>query len=113
VENGGPGSPGVAAALDGALAGLPCRAGDLVVLGCTHYTHVRAEIAARLHPGVDLVDTDAPVARQAARVYASVAAPPGSGATKFLTSGDADRVSAAMSRLWGRPVVAAPLPRGD
>jgi glutamate racemase len=41
---------------------------DTVVLGCTHYPFVSAQIARRLSPGVQLLDTAAAVARRAAEL---------------------------------------------
>jgi len=42
---------------------------DVVVLGCTHYTQARSEIRHVLGPGVQLIDSDAAVARQVKRVW--------------------------------------------
>lgn len=41
---------------------------DTLVLGCTHYVFVREQLAKRLGPGVTLVDTGEPVARQTRRL---------------------------------------------
>ena len=80
--------PGLAAAIEAGDAAqadverlldqhvLPLRDGaaDVVVLGCTHYPFVADRIAARLRPGVTMLDTADAVARQAMRLLpASVA----------------------------------------
>lgn len=49
---------------------------DTVVLACTHYPFVAAEIQRQLGPGVALIDTAAAVAEQVASVWAEVHAEP-------------------------------------
>jgi glutamate racemase len=58
--------------LDRTCAELRHAAVDVVVLGCTHYPLVADEIAARLEPGVRLIDTADAVSR---RVQALLPAP--------------------------------------
>ena len=47
---------------------------DVVVLGCTHYTLIREEIQRVVGAEVKVIDSNAAVARQVARVWKSVAA---------------------------------------
>jgi glutamate racemase len=44
---------------------------DTVVLGCTHFLHLEAELCGAFGPGVTIVDSRAGVARQAARLAGS------------------------------------------
>ena len=75
--------PGLAAAIEAGLLDGPrldaliaphcdaiLRAGvDTVVLGCTHYGFVEAEIRRRLGPGIAVLDTAAAVAERAASLW--------------------------------------------
>lgn len=56
------------AALEGPLERLRGARVESVVLGCTHFIHVRSEIEALLGPGVRVVDSVEGVARQTVRV---------------------------------------------
>lgn len=76
---------------------------DTLVLGCTHYVFVREHLAERLGPGVALVDTGAPVARQTRRLLADaqrLAAPSGPARpdVQWLGTGSATQLAAAASR---------------
>jgi len=86
----------------------PLRAAgvDTVVLGCTHYPFVRAQIEAALGPGVRLLDSGPAIARQTARVLRAAGAlePGGSGSLRLLTTGDAAEVAAVAARIWGEPL---------
>jgi glutamate racemase len=48
---------------------------DVVVLGCTHYTLIRGEIQRVVGPQVQIIDSNAAVARQVRRVWLSNCAP--------------------------------------
>ena len=77
---------------------------DTVVLGCTHYPFVRAQIAAALGPEVQLVDSGPAIARQTARVLLEGGAlepEGGAGSLRLLTTGDPDEVGAVAARIWG------------
>jgi glutamate racemase len=79
---------------------------DTVVLGCTHYPFVRAQIAEAMGPGVQVLDSGPAIARQTARVLEQLGAleAEGPGDLRVLTTGDADEVSAVVARLWGAPL---------
>lgn len=61
IEHGEP----VGALLDSFLPEIPVSGADVVVLGCTHYPLIHDQIAARLPPGVEIID---PAPAVAARV---------------------------------------------
>ncbi|HEX5388931.1 MAG TPA: glutamate racemase [Burkholderiaceae bacterium] len=76
---------------------------DTLVLGCTHYVFVRETLAERLGPGVALVDTGAPVARQTRRLLADAhllahLAEPALPAIEWLGTGSATQLATAASR---------------
>lgn len=79
---------------------------DTVVLGCTHYPFVRAQIEAALGPGVQLLDSGPAIARQTARVLRERGAlePAGAGSLHLLTTGDAADVASVAARIWGEPL---------
>jgi glutamate racemase len=54
--------------LDEFLAPVIASGSDVVVLGCTHYPLIRAEIVARLPPGIIVVDPSDAVAKQTIKV---------------------------------------------
>jgi glutamate racemase len=89
------------------------RNADTLVLGCTHYPFLRPLLAEVAGPDVALIDTGAAVARRTAQVLAErgLLREDGHGMEAFWTSGDralAERVIGCY--LWGKPVVARPLP---
>jgi glutamate racemase len=76
---------------------------DTLVLGCTHYVFVREQLAERLGPGVALVDTGEPVARQTRRLLTDtdqLADPtsPALPAIDWLGTGSVTQLAAAASR---------------
>jgi glutamate racemase len=76
---------------------------DTLVLGCTHYVFVRETLAERLGPGVVLVDTGEPVARQTRRLLTDadqLADPtsPALPAIEWLDTGSATQLATAASR---------------
>ncbi len=88
------------------LAPVVAAGVDTVVIACTHYSFITDVIAEALGPDVTLIDPAPAVARQVARV----ADGEGTGATTWLTTGDADRFSRQIARLLGRDVVAEHVP---
>lgn len=88
---------------------------DTVVLGCTHYPLVRDVLGRLLGPGVELIDTGAPVARhtrtqlQARGLLRPLAAEdaqtreahPGSGRLRLLSTGDPAPLADAARRWLG------------
>lgn len=69
IEGGGGSMPKVRELLDRFCTHLAAEHVDTVVLGCTHYPFVADEIAARLGPRVNILDTASAVAQQAIRLY--------------------------------------------
>lgn len=77
----------IGAAIDAAVANTPADC-DAVVLGCTHYPLVTAEIAARLPAGVTLFDSARAVATQTLRRVDGLGRDlGGTGAVSVLLSG--------------------------
>lgn len=75
---------------------------DTLVLGCTHYVFAREQLAEQLGPGVALVDTGEPVARQTRRLLAEVnllthQADPVLPAVEWLGTGSLTQLAAAAS----------------
>lgn len=103
IEAQGPESAEVAALLDAFVAPLAAAAADVVVLGCTHYPWVAEAIARRMPPGVTLLDTGEPVARQLERLLSATnLIGGGSGQLRVATSGAPNKVIATVDRLWGQ-----------
>jgi glutamate racemase len=76
---------------------------DTVVLGCTHYPFLREAISGILGADVALIDTGAAVARQVRRVLegGGLLRREAGGELHIYTTGQADAVAHAVSRLWG------------
>ena len=94
---------------------------DALVLGCTHYPFAQVELQALAGPGVTLIESGAPVARQTRRVLATAQAlaqaPPATAGTAtphgdanpphhtgqllFLTTGQPALLAAALRRWLG------------
>lgn len=90
------------AAVAEVCAALP-RDLDAVVLACTHYPVLDAHFAAALGDGVARID---PAVEQAGRTAALVAArsiPPGTGATRYATTGTAEHLREGVARIAGEP----------
>ncbi len=74
---------------------------DTIVLGCTHYAFLAAEIAATAGPRVTIVEPSAAIARQLARVLpieASVSSP-STTTTSFYTSGSLELLSSFLTAI--------------
>jgi len=94
IEQGEAGLAEVDRLLDLYCAPLVSLGVDTVVLGCTHYPFVAERIAARLGPGIHLLDTADAVARRAADLLAPLAATCDALATVVLqTTGEPDLLS--------------------
>jgi glutamate racemase len=76
---------------------------DTVVLGCTHYPFAQAQLLAHVGPGVQLIETGEPVARQTRRLLeaASLLKADGQGRVDLLTTGSPETLQAAASRWLG------------
>jgi glutamate racemase len=95
VEGGRAGSRRCAADLERILA--PLRAVDVLLLACTHYPALSAQIAARV-PRALLLDPAASVVEQA---LSSAVLPRSRARDLVLTTGDPGRMRAAAQRAWG------------
>ena len=95
-----------------AVLGPAIEAGaDTVVLGCTHYAFLAADIATEF-PGLAIIDTSEAVARHALRVLADAGleAPPNNeGGLDLIVSGDREQFRTAMHSVGfaGEPAEAA------
>jgi glutamate racemase len=76
---------------------------DTLVLGCTHYPFAQEHLLAHAGPGVALIETGEPVARQTQRLLeaAGLLKAEGQGAVELLTSGSTAALHAAASRWLG------------
>lgn len=96
------------------LEPLLARRADTIVLGCTHYPHLRLPIQELVGPAVTLLDSGAAVARQVRHRLAEQALlrPHAGrpGGERFWTSGDPARVAAVIAELWPGSVAVEPLP---
>jgi glutamate racemase len=91
IERGDHQSPDTESMVRTYLRPLKAAGVDVVVLGCTHYPHVRPFIEREMGPGVAVVDSGAAVARQVRRVLVErglLAAGNLPGAFHLTTSGD-------------------------
>jgi glutamate racemase len=92
------------ALLEQYLEPLQAEGVDVVVLGCTHYPFLKPIVRQLVAPGVQVLDTGEPVARQVSRVLTehNLLAPAGQrGREWFYTSGDPARVGPVVGKLWG------------
>jgi glutamate racemase len=82
---------------------------DTVVLGCTHYPFAADVFRELLGPGIQLVETGAPVARQTRRLLAErdLLKPQGHGAVQWHTSGSPHVLHGAAARWLGLAAQAA------
>lgn len=102
IERGELDTPATVAMVRAYLRPLKAAGVDVVVLGCTHYPHIRPAIERELGPSVPVVDSGAAVARQVRRVLAErelLAEKRGEGVFRLMTSGDpavARRLAAAL-----------------
>jgi glutamate racemase len=75
VEAGAIDTPETVAMLQHYLEPLEEKGVDVVVLGCTHYPFLRPLVEQLVKPGIQIIDTGAPVARQTQRVLAQTIPP--------------------------------------
>lgn len=82
---------------------------DTLVLGCTHYVHLRHLIEEEAGPGVAVVDPAHETALEAVRQWAALSdrpasGQPASGKRRFFCTGDPDRFMKLAARLWPEAV---------
>lgn len=85
---------------------LLARGADAIVLGCTHFTFLRAALQRLVGPSVMLFDGAAAVAQQTVKVLPGDRDERTRGTTVFFTSGDPHVVRPAIERVWGEPIPA-------
>lgn len=112
VEEGQAETPAARAALRSALGGEVDAGADTVVLGCTHYHFLDADIRAEF-PGVAIVDTSEAVARRAVQVLQelSLEAPDEQqGSLDLIVTGDREAFRASMETLGFSPALSEAVP---
>jgi glutamate racemase len=107
IEAGELDSPVTRQILEEALLPMLAQGADTVVLGCTHYPFVIPLIQQIVGPDVRVIDPAPAVARQVRHVLETqdlrhpLRRPTRSARTRFLTTGDAARLQAALALLLG------------
>lgn len=79
---------------------------DTLVLGCTHYPLIQERIAAECGPGVEVIDTGGPVARQLRRRLRAgglLRLTPGAGRIEYFCSGVPGAVAPVMRSIMADP----------
>ncbi len=79
---------------------------DTLVLGCTHYPLIKERIAAACGPGVEVIDTGEPVARQLRRRLGArglLRLATGPGWSEYFSSGDPAVVAPVMRAIMADP----------
>lgn len=112
IEQGRTEDPELLALIERHCAPLRQQQVDTVVLGCTHYPFVAAQIQAALGPQVRLLDTAHAVARQVARVVEGVQPHAGAPGTlpQLWTNGDPAHLERLAGRWLGFPFQVRRLP---
>lgn len=112
VEKGELDSAHTRALLERYTSPLLARGADTLILGCTHYPFLAAQIRDVTGANIMLIDTGEAVARQLQRRMHSELPQraSGDGTTRFFTSGDATAATRIMSALWGDTATAQTLP---
>ena len=101
-----PGDPAAADLLASFALPLVEQGADVLVLGCTHYSFLRDALAARVGPGIAIVNPAEAVARRVAAVAEEAGTVRGTGTTTWLTTGEPGRFSAQVALLLGDQVEA-------
>ena len=108
IEHGDLDAPALAALLKTLCAPLRKAGVDTVLMGCTHYPLVQAQLQAELGPGVRLLNIETAVARQATRLWAELGLPPDGEATLTLaTTGSLPVFQRFVADALGWPGVSA------
>ncbi len=103
VERGEAGTDRARGRVAAAVEPLTAAGADVIVLGCTHFPVLRAEIEGAAGPDVAVIDTGAAVARELARRLGDAGllnAATQPGGERFHTSGDPLAVQETLQRLW-------------
>ena len=106
IEGGDLQSPELQTLIDRYSSALREQNVDTVVLGCTHYPFVRAQLQSALGPNVQIVDTAEPVARQTVRLVDALhaagrlePAEPRPAPTELWTTGDLNTLR-SIAKFW-------------
>lgn len=108
IEAGGRDSPRARAIIRRNLRPLLAKGIDTLVLGCTHYPLVKERIAAACGPGIEVIDTGEPVARQLRRRLAArgwLHPGGGDGQVAYFTSGDPRSVTEVVRAVMADPAL--------
>lgn len=88
---------------------------DTVVLGCTHYPFISAQLQAALGPDVTLLDTAQAVAKRTAHLLSEVtvirSGPRSTGTTQLWTTGSPAHLQELAQTWLGWPLTATAIPR--
>ncbi len=90
-------------AVEAEVEPLVAAGADVIVLGCTHFPLLRAEIERAAGPGVAVIDTGPAVARELRRrleLAGLLAEANGPGRERFWTTGEPARVARVLAQLW-------------
>ncbi|MBM2827234.1 MAG: Glutamate racemase, partial [Dehalococcoidia bacterium] len=102
IEGGAVDSPELDPILRSYLGPLLSRGIDTLVLGCTHYSFLRADVEKIVGPQVAVLETSLPVAKQAERVvkeYGMAKDRDGLGSLSFFTSGNREEFLSVVDKL--------------
>lgn len=99
VESGKTAGPEVEAEVRRCLQPMIDDGIDVLVLGCTHYPALTETITAVLGPSVRVIDPSPAVGRQTATVATDTGCHEGRGATRLVSTGEPEALSAAARRL--------------
>lgn len=89
------------------------KGADTLVLGCTHYAFLTPLIKKVAGTNVEVIDTNAAVAKEVVRrlhLETLESTSNASGWERFWTSGDPAEAVQKISRFWGRPVTVSQMP---
>ena len=113
VEAGELSTPATRRLVDRYVQRLLARGADTIVLGCTHYPFLDDLIREAAGPGVTVIDSAVPVARELRRRLQSLGslAPDGQrGRDSFWTTGSPGQVRAVIAQLWAHEVEVHAIP---
>lgn len=113
IETGDLASPATRALVERYITPLLFAGADTIVLGSTHYPHLRPLITEIAGPEVVLIDTGEAVAHQLRRVLEArelLNEDPAPGDEQFWTSSDTQPAQQIISLLWGTSVGVLQLP---
>jgi glutamate racemase len=113
VEAGDLSTAGTRALVERYVQPLLDQGADTIVLGCTHYPFLAEVIQEAVGPGVSVIDSAVPVARElrrrlaAAGLLVSESRP---GGEQFWTTGRVSQVQTVIAQLWQSPLEVRALP---